>query len=97
MQPLLHDTFAQSWLAGPGTAGTRIICAQWRVDPEERYTGAFFNVETANPIPFIGNTYEPGNALVSAKDASVRFKDSLVLQNNGAGVSHLASTKAICF
>ena len=68
-----------------GTANT-ITCAQWKFEARERYTGNF-DVETANPILFVGNTYDPVTPFVSAKNMSESFRNGALLHHNGFGVS----------
>lgn len=61
-------------------------CAQWKIEPKERYTGDF-NVKTKSPVLFIGNIFDGLTPLVSAKNVSSTFEDSVVLTVNGWGVS----------
>ena len=68
-----------------GSANT-ITCAQWKFEAKGRYMGDF-DVETANPILFIGNTYDPVTPLVSAKNMTKSFRNGVLLQHNGFGVS----------
>ncbi|KAI5868113.1 alpha/beta-hydrolase [Durotheca rogersii] len=63
-------------------------CSQWKIEPKERYTGDF-NVDTKNPVLFIGNTFDGLTPLVSAKNVSSTFKGSAVLEVNGYGHSSL--------
>jgi hypothetical protein len=60
-------------------------CAQWKFDAKERYEGNF-NVKTANPILFLGNTYDPVTPFESAKNMSESFVNGALLHLNGFGV-----------
>jgi hypothetical protein len=60
-------------------------CAQWKFDAAERYEGNF-NVETANPILFVGNTYDPVTPFESARNMSESFVNGALLHLNGFGV-----------
>ena len=63
-------------------------CAQWKIEPKERYTGDF-NVKTKSPVLFIGNTFDGLTPLVSAKNVSSTFEGSALLTVDGYGVSYL--------
>lgn len=63
-------------------------CAQWKIEPKERYTGDF-NVKTKHPVLFIGNTNDGLTPLVSAKNVSSTFEGSVVLTVDGYGVSFI--------
>lgn len=63
-----------------------ITCGQWKFEAKERYTGNF-DVETANPILFIGGTYDPVTPVASAKNMSESFRNGVLLHHNGFGVS----------
>jgi hypothetical protein len=61
------------------------VCAQWKFDANERYEGDF-HVKTANPILFIGNTYDPVTPFESAKNMSESFVNGVFLRLDGFGV-----------
>lgn len=63
-----------------------LTCGQWEFEAKERYTGDF-DVETANPILFIGGTYDPVTPFVSAKNMSESFQNGVLLHHNGFGVN----------
>ncbi|OTA99728.1 hypothetical protein M426DRAFT_16190 [Hypoxylon sp. CI-4A] len=68
-------------------------CAQWKIEPKERYTGDF-NVKTKNPVLFIGNTFDGLTPLVSAKNVSSTFEHSALLVVDGYGHASLAAPSA---
>lgn len=61
------------------------VCSTWPMTAEERYTGPFENIETKNPILFIGNTHDPRTPLVSARNTSSAFPESVLLTLDGYG------------
>ncbi|KAI2603733.1 alpha/beta-hydrolase [Hypoxylon sp. NC1633] len=68
-------------------------CAQWKIEPKERYTGDF-QVKTKHPVLFIGNSHDAFTPLVSAKNVSSTFEGSVVLEVDGYGHSSLAAPSA---
>jgi len=89
-QPFIDRWYATSRLAGDQLPGTWYTCAQWKIPPKEPYTGNFISpnsLTTKKPLMLIGNTFDPVTALVQAKNVSAVFKDSVVLTQNGYGVS----------
>lgn len=87
LEPLLDAFYARSRLYGDILPVQVVTCAQWPFVARERYSGSW-GVNTKNPVLFIGNTYDPFTPLISARNASAGFKDSVVLQHDGYGVSH---------
>ncbi|KAI1498500.1 TAP-like protein-domain-containing protein [Biscogniauxia marginata] len=90
MKPVLDEFFESSkwfgdWSFGPYS----VVCARWQFEARERYTGDF-NVQTANPILFIGNPFDPVTPLTSARNMSSGFGGSSVLQHNGFGHTSMA-------
>jgi TAP-like protein len=65
-------------------------CAQWQMDAKERYEGDF-QVQTVNPILLLQNTSDPVTPLRSAHNMSAGLEGSVVLEQNGYGVSPLFS------
>lgn len=61
-------------------------CARWRFAAKDRYEGNFC-VKTKSPILLIGNTYDPVTPIVGARNMSAGFEGSVVLQQDGCGVS----------
>lgn len=64
-----------------------MICARWKLDAKERYTGDF-KVKTNHPVMLIGNTYDPVTPLVAARNVGASLEDSAMLHQNSTGVSH---------
>lgn len=73
-------------VVGDALVSLYATCAQWMIEPKERYTGDF-NVKTKNPVLFIGNSHDGLTPLVSAKNVSATFENSVVLEVDGYGVS----------
>lgn len=61
-------------------------CARWGMPAKERYTGDF-QVETAHPVLLVSTQNDPNTPLVSAKNMSAGFDGSVVLEQEGYGVS----------
>lgn len=87
LERLLDAFSARSRLYGDILSVQAVTCAQWPFVAKERYSGGW-EVKTKNPVLFIGNTYDPFTPLVSAHNASSGFRDSVVLQHDGYGVSY---------
>jgi pimeloyl-ACP methyl ester carboxylesterase len=87
LESLLDAFYAKSKLFGDILPVQVVTCAQWPFVAKERYSGSW-EVNTKNPVLFIGNTYDPFTPLISARNASAGFKNSVVLQHDGYGVSH---------
>lgn len=68
------------------TTGRTVPCAQWKLEPRERYKGDF-QVETRRPVLLVGNTLDGLTPLQSAWNVSSGLKGSTVLQVDGYGVS----------
>lgn len=79
----LHNT---SVIMGDNTDSVNMACAQWNMEAKERYEGDFLQIETKNPVLFIGNTYDGHTPIASAFNVSAGFEDSVVLEVNGYGV-----------
>jgi hypothetical protein len=67
-----------------------MACSQWKMGAKERYEGKFQDIKTKHPILFIDNTFDPATSIRSAHNASAGFDSSVVLQNDGSGVSILS-------
>ncbi|KAI1801215.1 alpha/beta-hydrolase [Daldinia bambusicola] len=91
--PTIQRLYNTSRIIGDGLISLYSTCAQWKIEPKERYTGDF-NVKTKNPVLFIGNTFDGLTALVSAKNVSSTFEGSALLTVDGYGHSSLAAPSA---
>ncbi|KAI1632067.1 TAP-like protein-domain-containing protein [Biscogniauxia mediterranea] len=92
MVPVLDEFFKSSkWFGDFAFGWYSAVCAQWPMAARERYTGDF-NVQTANPILFIGNPFDPITAFKSAQNMSSSFEGSVLLQHNGFGHTSLADS-----
>lgn len=89
MRPVLARFEAESWIRGDGDIAIQALqCARWRLASKERYEGTFDNVKTRYPALVVGNSVDPTTPLASARNLSEGLKGSVLLQNNGYGVSH---------
>ncbi|KAH8651203.1 peptidase S33, tripeptidyl-peptidase [Xylariales sp. PMI_506] len=88
--PALEELYSISSIYGDGTDLINFHCAQWKIEPKERYEGGF-DVATPNPVLFIGNTWDPYTPLVSAYNVSAGFNGSVVLEVQGYGHTSLAA------
>ncbi|KJZ75311.1 hypothetical protein HIM_05237 [Hirsutella minnesotensis 3608] len=84
LRPSLRRLFKTSRIMGGAGSQTSVVCAQWKLEPKERYTGDF-NVRPRRPVLIIGNTYDGHTPIASAHNVSAGFKDSVVLEVNGYG------------
>ena len=88
MRPVLARFEAESWIRGDGDIAIQALqCARWRLASKERYEGTFDNVKTRYPALVVGNSVDPTTPLASARNLSEGLKGSVLLQNNGYGVS----------
>lgn len=86
--PVVDQLYNTSKLFGDGTPAITAICAQWKMTAKQVYEGDF-QAKTKNPVLFIGNTGDGFTPLTSAYNVSSGFKDSVVLEVDGYGVSLL--------
>jgi pimeloyl-ACP methyl ester carboxylesterase len=76
-------------------------CLLWPWHAKGAYNGSWHEeIETKNPILFIGNTYDPVSPIDNARNSSAIFKGSAVLEHEGVGhasFSHssLCTAKAV--
>lgn len=85
--PELHKQWGQSKVLGDFTTFLASSCAQWDIEPKERYEGGFSSIKTRKPLLVIGNTFDPATSIKSAFNISAGFEDSVVLTQDGYGVS----------
>jgi hypothetical protein len=88
MRPVLARFESESWVRGDGDAAIAALqCARWPFASKERYTGTFDNIRTQFPALIVGNSIDPTTPLASARNLSEGLRGSVLLQNNGYGVS----------
>ena len=63
------------------------MCAQWKMSAKEHYEGDFQNIRTKTPVMLIGNTFDSATSIKGAFNVSSGFVDSVVLRQDGFGVS----------
>ncbi|KAF3762102.1 hypothetical protein M406DRAFT_53336, partial [Cryphonectria parasitica EP155] len=89
-QPVIDELYGISAIFGDGSDQINMPCAQWLIEPKERYNGGF-DVDTANPVLILGNTWDPATPLASARNVSSGFNGSVVLEIHGYGHTSLAA------
>ncbi|BCR89246.1 uncharacterized protein ACHE_50444A [Aspergillus chevalieri] len=62
------------------------VCAQWKMNPAERYEGSWRNISTSFPILSANSPYDPITPLSSAYELPAGFKNSRVVVHEGYGV-----------
>ncbi|KAK4183197.1 TAP-like protein-domain-containing protein [Podospora australis] len=72
-------------ILGELVAPYAVHCSRWPFAAKERYAGDFMNVKTRYPILFVANTYDPVTPVLNARNMSVGFEGSVVLEQNGFG------------
>ena len=77
-----------SKVGGDTAAQIMSLCGQWKMEAKERYSGSLEGIRTANPIFILQNRYDPVTPVVSARNMSAVFEGSVVLEQNGHGVSN---------
>ncbi|KAF9878316.1 nedd8-like protein [Colletotrichum karsti] len=82
--PIMATQMGKSRILGDGPIMLEMMCAQWRLNAKERYSGDF-GVKTRSPILFIGTTADAITPLVSARNMSAAFEGSVVLHVNDYG------------
>ena len=86
--PQMHRQWKASRSLGDFTSYLSVSCAQWKLEPRERYEAGFNHIKTKNPLLVIGNTLDPATSIRAAFNISAGFEDSVVLTQDGYGVRH---------
>ena len=95
VRPDVKARWERSRFAGDIADVSALQCARWGMPAKERY-GGDFQVETAHPVLLVNTQNDPITPLVSAKNMSAGFKGSVVLEQEGYGVSlHPAVTSVL--
>ncbi|KAE8152058.1 TAP-like protein-domain-containing protein [Aspergillus avenaceus] len=89
IQSILEQRGETSKLFGDTADVVLMRCADWKLKPQERYTGDF-KAKTKNPVLLIGNTHDPVTPLVSARNASAGLEGSVILEHSAYGHTTLA-------
>lgn len=84
--PILDARHERSLIFGDTADQLVSSCAQWTLKAKESYEGDF-KVKTKNPVLIIGNTFDPITPITSARNLSQALEGSVVLEQNGYGVS----------
>ncbi|KAK2816028.1 hypothetical protein FQN49_008054, partial [Arthroderma sp. PD_2] len=94
LMPTFKALNKESKLLGQVGTALAMVCTQWKIKAKERYAGDF-KVKTKHPMLVIGNSYDPATPLVSARNASQTFQNSLLLEHGGYGHTTL-SHASVC-
>ncbi|KAF3764181.1 alpha/beta-hydrolase [Cryphonectria parasitica EP155] len=86
----VRDMANISWSSGVIVIKDRVACAGRTVRPKWRFSGPF-NAKTSFPILFIANMADNITPLISARNNSAGFEDSVVLIQNSYGHTSLAA------
>ncbi|KAI0489474.1 TAP-like protein-domain-containing protein [Xylaria cf. heliscus] len=81
----LDDSQSVSRLLGDALAPLVATCAQWTLEPRERYIGGFTRVKPRKPLLVIGNTYDSATSIRSARNISETIQGSVLLEHGGFG------------
>ncbi|KAI1746787.1 TAP-like protein-domain-containing protein [Xylaria castorea] len=81
----LDGSQSVSRLLGDVLAPLVMTCAQWTLEPRERYTGGFAGVKPRKPLLVIGNTYDSATSIKSARNISETIQGSVLLEHGGFG------------
>ncbi|KAI0873485.1 TAP-like protein-domain-containing protein [Hypoxylon argillaceum] len=76
---------AASRLLGDSLFALIAGCAQWTLEPRERYMGGFESVKPRKPLLVIGNTYDSATSIKSARNISETIEGSVLLEHGGVG------------
>jgi len=87
IQPLVDFVYNESYFAGTQTIPLMIFCLRWKMRSKETFKGPFSNIKTKNPILFVSSPLDPATPMESARNTSQGFEGSVILQQNGIGVS----------
>ncbi|KAI1337286.1 TAP-like protein-domain-containing protein [Xylariaceae sp. FL0016] len=93
IEPDLEYFLQTSRLFAASTSSIVTQCARWPIKANEQY-GGDFNVKTANPVLFIGNTYDPVTPATSAYNMSATYEGSRVVEQVGFGHASLSQVSA---
>ncbi|KAL2130243.1 hypothetical protein VTI74DRAFT_6720 [Chaetomium olivicolor] len=93
VMPDIRHMMRTSKVFGPYLAEIGTMCARWPFEAKERYAGSF-KVKTRTPILFVGNTYDPATPAASARNMSVSFEGSVMVEQHGFGHASLSQASA---
>ncbi|RDA90708.1 hypothetical protein CP533_4947 [Ophiocordyceps camponoti-saundersi (nom. inval.)] len=88
LMPALRRLLSISRVIGGAGANTAVACAQWKVEPRERY-GGDFRVRPRAPVLIVGNSHDGHTPIRSAHNLSAGFEGSVVLEVDGYGHTSL--------
>lgn len=84
--PITNVLQHMSYIGADGMVSNLVGCLGWSMYPKETYQGPFGG-QTANPILFIGNSWDPVTPIYSAHKGANIFTKAEVLTVNEPGVS----------
>ncbi|PFH56809.1 hypothetical protein XA68_15959 [Ophiocordyceps unilateralis] len=83
--PAFRRLLAISRVMGGAGANTAAVCAQWKLEPRERYAGDF-RARPRAPVLIVGNSHDGHTPIRSAHNVSAGLEGSVVLEVDGYGV-----------
>ncbi|KAI1175420.1 TAP-like protein-domain-containing protein [Nemania sp. FL0916] len=86
----IDEAQAVSRLLGDSLAALIATCAQWTLEPRERYMDGFAKVKPLKPLFVIGNTYDSATSIKSARNFTETVKGSVLLEHGGVGHASIA-------
>ena len=86
LEPVFEAAYSVSRFGGDKTTLLSMQCARWEMAAKERYHGNF-EVTTRHPALIVTNLFDPVAPPVSAHNLSAALGGSVVLEQNGFGVS----------
>lgn len=84
--PGVHARAKLSKIGGDVVDFSALQCARWGMPAKEQYTGDF-RIKTESPVLLVSTQNDPNTPLASAKKMSEGFEGSVVLEQEGYGVS----------
>ncbi|ROW07119.1 hypothetical protein VPNG_07359 [Cytospora leucostoma] len=93
LRPLLEELDGQS-IIGEIWIKTLLGCTGWPIKATEIFSGPFGG-DTATPILFVGNTYDPVTAFDNAISSALNYKDAQFLIVDGMGHT-LQNSQSLC-
>uniref|UniRef100_A0A8H7K5H2 Peptidase S33 tripeptidyl aminopeptidase-like C-terminal domain-containing protein n=1 Tax=Bionectria ochroleuca TaxID=29856 RepID=A0A8H7K5H2_BIOOC len=95
LQPLLQDLNARS-IVGDIWIHSMLGCLGWSIEATETFQGPFGG-DTATPILFVGNTFDPVTPYDNALAAAPKFKGAQALTIDGMGHTITATMNSCGF
>ncbi|RDA86501.1 hypothetical protein CP532_2020 [Ophiocordyceps camponoti-leonardi (nom. inval.)] len=88
LMPALRRLLSISRVMGGAGVNSAVVCAQWKLEPRERYAGDF-RVRPRAPVLIVGNSHDGHTPIRSAHNLSAGVEGSVVLEVDGYGHTSL--------